>query len=165
VSESAREPVEEHAISTVLEATGESSGFIRSWELSLPEAERLWRRAGFTSEPRREPYAYIDRCGHLHLPYQAALKFAKAFAAAEPEPCNTYVREWEERLRAQGYVPGDAYAHGLLREWEPSFALVRYWMNQPINQSLEAELRGVSYIAEEAIRELEATGQEKTARR
>jgi hypothetical protein len=165
VSEEARDPVEEDAISNVLTATGEETGFQRSWTLPVAKAERLWRRAGLTGEPTREPYAYVDRHGLLHLPYLAALKFAKAFAAAEPEPCDTYMREWEERLRAEGYVPGDSYAHGLLREFEAGFALVRYWMNEPVNNSLETELQRVTYIAGEAIRELEAAGQEKTARR
>lgn len=165
VSEEARDPVEEDAISNVLTATGEETGFQRSWTLSVAKAERLWRRAGITGEPTREPYAYVDRHGMLHLPYPSALKFAKAFAGAEPEPCDTYMREWEERLRAEGYVPGDSYAHGLLREFEAGFALVRYWMNAPVNKSLETELQRVTYIAEEAIRQLEATGQEKAARR
>lgn len=164
-SEEARDPVEEEAISTVLTATGEEGGFIRSWTLDLPKAERLWRRAGLASDPRNEPYAYVDRHRMLHLPFLSALKFAKAFAAAEPEPCQTYIREWEEKLRIRGYQPGDTYAHDLLREWEPGFALVRYWMAQPVNKGLEDELHRVRHVAVEAIRLLEGCGEEKAARR
>ncbi len=164
-SDPARREVEERALSFVLTATGEEGGFSRTWTLDRDKAERLWARAGLKDPAEREPYSYVDRDGQLHVTYQTTMKFAKAFAAAEPEPCLLYIREWEERLRAEGYQPGNSYAHSLLREWEPGMALVRAWCSQPTSDLLEKELKRVRGIAMDAIDRLESAGHKQQARR
>jgi hypothetical protein len=40
------DPVVEHAISTVFEATLDETGFDRVWTVDPNRAHRLWRRAG-----------------------------------------------------------------------------------------------------------------------
>lgn len=159
----ARDFVEEEAISNVLTATGEESGFILTWRLDPVKARRLWDRAGLTGNPAREPYAFVDRHGVLCLPYMAALKFAKAFAAAEPETCQLYVREWEDKLRTEGYQPGRRYAHGTLRSFEPGFALVRAWSAKPMTDYLEEEVQRLRGVAWQAIAALRAAGQTRKA--
>ncbi|HUY49802.1 MAG TPA: hypothetical protein VMV92_29485 [Streptosporangiaceae bacterium] len=115
--------VVEEAISTVFEATGDETGFIRVWTVDPDRARRLWRRAGLTGEPDQDPLAYTDRRGQMNLPYETALRFARAFAAAEPEPCIHYIQEWEDRLRAEGYEPGQRSSHSFLRGLRPAHAL------------------------------------------
>jgi hypothetical protein len=100
------DPVVEDAISTVFEATGDETGFIRVWTVDPERAHRLWRRAGLDGSPDHHPLAYTDRRGQLNLPYETAFEFARAFAGAEPEPCIHYIQEWEDRLRSEGYEPG-----------------------------------------------------------
>lgn len=163
VSEEARERVEEEAISNVITATGEAGGFIRSLTLSQAQAERLWARAHLPGQPHQEPYAYVDRTGRLHLPYLSALRLAKAFAAAEPEPCLLYIRQWREELRAKGYVPGESFEHEILRDFEPGFALVESWTRQGLIEPLEAELVRVRGIADRAISALADAGQKRQA--
>jgi hypothetical protein len=108
------DPVVEDAISTVFEATSEESGFTRIWATDPERARRLWHRAGLPGSPDDHPLAYTDRCGQLNLPYETALEFAQAFARAEPEPCIQYLQEWEDRLRAEGYEPGQRHSHSFL---------------------------------------------------
>jgi hypothetical protein len=110
------DPVVEQAISTVFEATGDETGFIRVWSVGHQRAHRLWRRAGLDGAPDQHPLAYTDRHGQLHLPYETALQFAQAFAAAEPEACIHYMQEWEDRLRAEGYESGHRSSHTVLRQ-------------------------------------------------
>jgi hypothetical protein len=164
-SDESRTAVEEEAISHVLTATGEEGGFARTWSLSPEKARRLWQRAKLSDDPTQSAYAYIDRSGALHLSYDTALRFAQAFAAAEPEPCLLFIKEWEDRLRAEGYEPGNRYAHSLLREWAPSHALVRQWASQMDSDRLEEELERVRKVVDLAIRLLKETGAEAAARR
>lgn len=121
------DPVVEEAISTVFEATGDETGFTRIWSVNPERAGQLWRRAGLDGTPDQHPLAYTDRHGQLNLPYETALMFAQTFAAAEPEPCIHYIQEWEDRLRAEGYQPGQRHRHSALRDMLPAHALVREW--------------------------------------
>lgn len=163
VSREARDFVVEDAISSVLTATGEETGFQLVWRSDPAKVRRLWARAGLTDDPTHERYAFVDREGMLCLPYPAALRFAQAFAAVEPETCLLYVREWEERLRAEGYQPGHAYAHSALREFAPGFALIKDWASKPLAEYLEKELGRVRGIAEQAIEALRASGKARQA--
>jgi hypothetical protein len=86
------DPIVEEAISTVFEATGDETGFTRVWTIDPERAQRLWRRTGLDGPPDQHPLAYTDRRGQLNFPFETALQFAQAFAAAEPEPCIHYVQ-------------------------------------------------------------------------
>jgi hypothetical protein len=158
-----QDPVVEEAISAVFEATGDESGFIRVWIVSPERARRLWRRAGLPGMPDHDPLAYTDRHGQMNLPYETALEFARAFAAAEPEPCIHYIQEWEDRLRAEGYEPGQRYRHSFLRELRPAHALVREWTRAGDLALLGKENTRLRRLVSEAAGALRQAGHEQQA--
>ena len=159
------DPVVEEAISTVFEATGDETGFIRVWSVEPQRAQRLWRRAGLPGRPDSHPFAYTDRHGQLNLPWETALQFAQAFAAAEPESCIHYIQEWEDRLRAEGYQPGNRLSHTLLRQMKPAHALVREWTHHGELELLRAENARLRQLLEQALGTLRRAGDEQSANR
>ena len=152
------DPVVEEAISTVFEATGEESGFVRVWTVTPERARRLWQRAALPGPPDHHRLAYTDRHGQMNLPYETALEFARAFAATEPEPCIHYIAEWEDRLRAEGYEPGQRYQHRFLRGLRPAHALVRQWARAGELDLLEAENTRLRRLVREAAAALRDAG-------
>ena len=159
------DPVVEEAISTVFEATGDETGFIRVWSVERERAQRLWRRAGLEGSPDQHPLAYTDRGGRLHLPYETAFQFAQAFAAAEPEPCIHYIQEWEDRLRAEGYEPGRRVSHHVLRSIRPAHALVREWAHAGELGLLREENQRLRQVLGQALEALRRAGDERSATR
>lgn len=155
----------EEAISTVFEATGDETGFIRIWTVASVRAHRLWRRAGLDGVPDHHPLAYTDRHGQLNLPYETALEFTQAFAAAEPEPCLHYIQEWEDRLRAEGYEPGNRSRHSILREMRPAHALIREWAQAGELELLREENIRLRQLLEQALGALRQAGDERSANR
>jgi hypothetical protein len=164
-SESTRDRVEEEAISAILTATGEETGFIRTWSLPPDRANRLWNRAGLTDDPVQAAHSYLDRFGVLHLSYETSLRFAQAFAAREPEPCLLYIEEWENRLRAEGYEPGNRHAHAVLREFAPAHALIRQWAASSDVERLQKEVERLHAVVGLAVQQLEAVGADAAAKR
>jgi hypothetical protein len=100
----------------------------------------MWVRAGLGGDPLEEPHAFIDRKGVAHLTYRTALKWAQAFAMAEPQTVGLYLTDWEERLKAEGWQPGQREAHSLLRQQGPAYALVRSWCGEADREQLRVEL-------------------------
>lgn len=108
--------VTEDAISAVMTASGEYGGFARRWSTDPAPAQRFWDRAGLAGTPLDDhPSNYQDRQGQWHLAFATVLKASRAFAAAEPDMVDLYLRGWEERLRAEGFEPGGRHNHDLLR--------------------------------------------------
>jgi hypothetical protein len=159
------DPVVEHAISTVFEATGEETGFDRVWTVDPSRAHRLWHRVGLDGSPDQHPLAYTDRRGQLHLPNETALEFAQAFAAAEPEPCIHYIQEQEDQLRAEGYEPGNRFSHSWLRGRRPAHALVREWTQAGELGLLEDENQRLRQLLGQALQALRRAGDEQSANR
>lgn len=159
------DPVVEEAISTVFEATGEETGFIRVWTVEPRRAQRLWHRAGLEGSPDQHPLAHTDRRGQLHLPFETAFQFAKAFAAAEPEPCIHYLQESEDRLRAEGYEPGRRVSHRVLRNLRPAHALVREWTHAGELGLLREENQRLRQVLGQALEALRRAGDEQSANR
>jgi hypothetical protein len=159
------DPVVEEAISAVFEATGDENSFVRVWTVSPERARRLWRRAGLPGMPDHHPLAHTDSRGQMNLPYETALEFARAFAAAEPEPCIHYIQEWEDRLRAEGYEPGQRYRHSFLRELRPAHALVREWTRAGDLGLLREENTRLRRLLTEGITTLRQAGHEQQATR
>jgi hypothetical protein len=162
-SDEAFDRVVENAISHVLTATGEEGGFIRAWTLPPDKADRLWQRAQLRDDPRHEPLAFIDRFGELHLGYRSALRFAKAFAAAEPEPCVHLIERWEQELRAEGYLPGASWHHEFLREERPAYALVRQWAGTGVIETLKGEIERLQRLVSQAEGWLRSAGDPRHA--
>ena len=92
--------VVEDAISDVMSASGEYTGFVRPWTTEPAAAERYWARAGLEGSPLDDHRAnFVDRHGMWHLSFATAQKAAEPFASAEPELVDLFIRGWEERLR------------------------------------------------------------------
>jgi hypothetical protein len=73
--------------SAVLESTGEPGAYAGEaiTAMSEPELQRILDHAGLATAPTDlHPLAYRDRHGYVHLPLDAAVALAKAFAAANP---------------------------------------------------------------------------------
>jgi hypothetical protein len=89
----------------------------------------------------------------------------QAFAAAEPDLVDLYLRGWEDRLRAEGFEPGNRHSHELLRNWAPAHALARFWCAEPQRTAAEREVERLQRLVREAVRLLEAAGDDRGARR
>jgi hypothetical protein len=74
-------------------------------------------------------------------------------------------RTWEDRLRAEGFEPGNRHAHDLLQEWAPAHALARHWCSEPQRSAAEQEIHRLQSLVQEAVRLLQAAGDDRGARR
>lgn len=158
--------ITEDAISEVMTASGEYGGFSRRWSSDPASAQRFWGRAGLEGSPLDDHSAnFEDRHGQWHLTFSTALKASQAFAAAEPDMVDLYVRGWEERLRAEGFEPGGRHNHDLLREWAPRHALARSWTQRPLGQAAEEEVKRLRSLVRTAAQFLREVGAEDKARR
>lgn len=156
--------VTEEAISTVMEASGESTGFQRLWPDDPVTAQRYWDRSGLTGTPLEyDPVNYRDRHGTWVLSYATALKAAQSFAAAEPELVDLYLRGIEEELKAEGFEPGRRFSHELLCRWSPSHALVRAWSQEPRGTAAENEITRLRAVVSQAVRFLREAGEARKA--
>lgn len=153
------------AVSHVLTATGEEGGFLRRWTLSPEKARRLWVRGEIEEPPEAHPLAFVDRHGMLHLPYEMTVRFAQAFAAAEPDAVMLYLRGWEERLEAEGWQPGSSSAHEFLRQSRPSHALTRQWAGSGEVDVLTKEVERLRRVVRAAVEVMRRDGLEADADR
>jgi hypothetical protein len=161
----AYDKVVDDAIDIVLTATGEESGFLRAWVLDWPKARRLWDRAGLADPPDHDPLSFTDRQGQLHVSYSDTLRFAQAFAAAEPDVVARYVRGREEELEARGWNPGDRWAHDYLRTSRPANALALRWAKQGQVEVLQKEADRLRVLVHQASVALRRAGAVDEARR
>ena len=97
-------------------------------EMPLEAARRVLMRTALDWEPLSlDPLAFVDRFGKLHIPFQAALKLAQAFAAAEPDTVrlsvNAEVLHWELKCR-----DGEEYTTvELVQKWKAGWTLANKW--------------------------------------
>ena len=75
-------------------------------QIWLEQAFRIKQRFGFESLHSLHPAAFVDREGHLNLPFRTAEDLAKKMAEKEPEPVLLPLQQDEEELLAGGYQPG-----------------------------------------------------------
>jgi hypothetical protein len=87
--------------------------------------ERVKARAGLVSVPKF-PYAYTDRAGTIHLPFDQAVEIARRLCAAEPD---TFLinAETTESKSSRDVRHGEDHLASLLNEHGASFALIRQW--------------------------------------
>ncbi len=158
------------AACTVLASSGEpSAGVGEMGYLSMPEDElqRIADRAGI-EQPLTQLHllAFRDRGHHVHLPFEASVALARAFAAAEPEAVLMSIEEHEEQLRSGGYNPGDRYLHGLLLKYQPAYALARRWAGlEREGAMLQKEIARLRALVTQAAYKLQTSGQEREGRR
>jgi hypothetical protein len=158
------------AASEVLGASGERAAALgHNGYLLMPEDElqRIMKRAGMSGRPQDlHRLGFRDRVGNVHLPFQASVTLAQAFAAAEPETVLIDIDDCGERLRAGGYAPGDRYQHQQLRNYQPAFAVARQWAGlEHQTEILRKEIGRLRGLVSQAAHELRRVGQDQKARR
>jgi hypothetical protein len=156
------------AASAVLESTGESGGWAEAGGTCMDEDElqRILDRAGVETAPLDlHPVAYRDRYGHVHLPLQATVALAKAFAAAEPQTVTSYIDDQEDEYRLRGNQPGERFWHDHVREKAPGFALARQWAGLAQEADLlRKEISRLRMLVSRAAYDLKDAGKEHKSR-
>lgn len=157
------------AASAVLESTGEPgayAGETTTW-MREDELQRILDRAGVQTPPADlHPFAYRDRHANIHLPLDAVVALARAFAAAEPQTVIGYLTDREEELRLKGNLPGERWYHEYLRELSPGFALARQWAGlEQESEMLRKEIARLRGLLSGAAYDLKSAGQERKASR
>jgi hypothetical protein len=156
------------ATSAVLASTGEP-GAAAAAVTAMDEGEwqRIFDRAGIDGSPLDvHPLAYRDRYGMVHMPLEAAIGVAKAFAASEPGAVTMYLDDREEEYRLRGSQPGDRFFHDYLRELSPGFALARRWAGlEQEADALREEIARLRVLLNRAAYDLRDAGKDQQARR
>jgi hypothetical protein len=153
----------------VLASTGEPGAYVGGPTTAMREEElqRILDRAGVETPPiDLHLLAYRDRDGYVHLPLDAMVGLAKAFAAAEPQTVVGYLDDEEEELRLKGNQPGERWYHQYLRELSPGFALARQWAGlEQEAELLRKEIARLRTLVSGAAYDLKSAGQERKANR
>lgn len=150
------------ASEAVLTSTGEPGA---GWDRA--ELQRILDRAGIEQSPEElHPLAYCDRRGEAHLPLEARIAVAQAFAAAEPQTVVAYLDDVEEEWRLKGNQPGERFSHDYLRQHLPGFALARQWAGlEQEAEMLRKEIARLRGLVSSAASDLKASGQRRKSER
>ena len=157
----------DNAVCEIFESTGEKD--ISCWRGELtgrPEAiDRIRVRAGI--EPgKNSPYAYVDRQGSLHLPFDEALVLARRFCAAEPATVLAEAEGTERKWASEASRPGEEHLVSLLNEYRASWALIRQWAGQDAAVAQrEGEIQKLERLVWDAIYALQKAGLDSEAAR
>jgi hypothetical protein len=153
-----------NALYGVFESVGDDVSFYRGILRGSPQAiDRVKTRAGMDLA-KISPYAYIDRQGTLHLPFDDAFELARKFCAAEPAAVlvsvETTEREWAQQARQRG----EEYIVPLLNEYRASWALIRQWAGHDAAVAQrEAEIGRLERLVWDAVYTLQKAGLDKEA--
>ncbi len=102
----------------------------------------------------------------MHLPLEATVELARAFAAAEPATVVGYLDDQEEEMRLRGNRPGERWWHSHLREKAPGFAIARQWAElEREAQMLRQEIARLRSLVARAAYDLEQAETERKAQR
>ena len=157
------------AANAVFESTGERGAYVAESGTAMDERElqRILDRAGVDIAPDQlHLLAYRDRHGQVHLPLDAAVTLAQAFAAAEPQTVVGYLDDQEQEMRIKGNQPGDRWYHQYLREMSPGFALARHWAGlEQEAEMLRKEIARLRTLVSAAAYDLKAAGHERKGSR
>lgn len=165
-------PIVWEAIRFVIEAMGDS--YVHPWDdvgtarltVASKETTRIEERFDLESLHDIHLAAFVDRQGHLNLPFPAAEQVAKAMAEKEPQSVLLYIQREEEELLASGYEPGHRSAHEVLRQWQPAFALARQWAGlRSEAELLTKEVERLRRVVEIGVQLLKESGAESEAKR
>jgi hypothetical protein len=155
-----------HALYEVFESVGESGvSFYKGVLRCSPQAiERIRTRA--MMKTGQSPYAYTDRQGTIHLPFEEALELAKSFCAVEPAAVLAGVEATERKWAREARTPGDEYMVPLLNEYRASWALIRQWTgHDPAIAQREEEIQVLERLVWDAIYALQKAGLDSEAAR
>jgi hypothetical protein len=157
------DPAIDSAMHTVLKATGESTGALRSWYEPIPVLQRLWSRAGLEGVPWSHELAYKGG-GYGHLPWDVLLEFCLAFCTREPALVLAVVEERRLEFEARARMPGDRIYYTLLRDYGPGDALIRQWCGAEQERELmRKEEQRLRQELQRAVGLVRAAGDEKGA--
>lgn len=154
------------AVQQVLESTGEDPDFSRGVLSILPESlERIKSRAGSTTHG--EPiYAYRDRLGIIHWPFEACVELARKFCAAEPSTVLVGIEATEHEWSSRATRPGEDYMVSLLNKCRASWALIRQWTgHDPAIAEREAHIERLERLVWDAVYALQKAGLDREAAR
>ena len=146
------------ALYEVYDNVGEGLSFYRGVLTGRAEAIARFRARIRDQVEAESPYAYQDRNGEWHLPYDSALSMAMKFCAVEPAgvllDVETTERKWELEARH-----GADHLVGLLNEYRASWALIRQWAGHDAAiAQREAEIQRLERLVWDAIYALQKGG-------
>jgi hypothetical protein len=99
----------------------------------------------------------------VHLPLEATVALARAFAAAEPRTVVAYLDDQEEEMRLRG---NERWWHSYLRERAPGFAIARQWSGlEQESEMLRKEIARLRSLVSRAAHDLEQAGAQRKAQR
>lgn len=155
------------ALYEVFESVGERRvSFYKGVLRCSPEAIDRVRTRAKIKTGRSSPYAYTDRQGTLHLPFDEALELAQSFCAAEPAAVLAAVEAAERKWAREARTPGDEHIVPLLNDFRASWALIRQWTgHDPAIAQREAEIQMLERLVWDAIYTLQKTGADSEAAR
>jgi hypothetical protein len=155
------------ALYDVFESLGEKDvSFYKGDVLCTPEAiERVRIRTKMEfDEP--SPYAYTDRRGIIHLPFEEALAIAKKFCAVEPDAVLASIEATERNFAREIRTPGTEHTVSLLNNFQASAAVIRQWTgHDPAIAQRERQIQMLERLVWDAIYALQKAGQDKEAAR
>ncbi len=152
------------AVEQVFESVGEEMSVWQGCLSGSPEAiDRVRARAGI--EPgKNSPYAYVDRQGKLHLPFDEAVQIARKFCAKEPQAVLVGVEATERKWAEEARRPGDDYIIPLLNEYRASWAIIRQWTgHDPAVAAREEHIQKLERLVWDAIYALQKAGADSEA--
>jgi hypothetical protein len=118
------------------------------------------------TEELKSIFAYVDRAGTLHIPYDEALDLARAFCAAEPSSPLLTVESLEREWSSKASQPGREYMVGLLNEARASNALIRQWCGMDVAVAQrQAEIQKLERLVWDAVYALQKAGLDSEAAR
>jgi hypothetical protein len=80
-------------------------GFLKTWTTDQASAERFWSRARLKTHAWTTTESTSSTEIDAGISFATATRASQAFAAAEPDLVELYLRGWEERLRAECFEP------------------------------------------------------------
>ena len=114
----------------------------------------------------RSVYAYVDRHGHDHLPFDEALELGRAFCAVEPSTVLTSVESTERQWSEKASRPDGDYIVSLLNEYRALWAIIRQWTgHDPAIAAREEHIKRLERLVWDAIYALQKAGLDSEAHR
>lgn len=126
---------------------------------------RIRTRAGLPAETT-SAYAYTDRSGMMHLPFDEAIEIARRFCAAEPAVILASIEATEQEWARDAARPGEKHMVSLLNEYRASWALLRQWAGQDAAIARrDTEIQRLERLVWDAVYALQKAGLDKESAR
>ena len=158
-------PVDQ-ALYQVFENVGDDVSYYRGVLTSKPEPlARVKTRAGMPVD-KSSPYAYTDRAGTIHIPFDEAVEIARRFCAAEPAVILASIEATEQDWAREAALPGEKHMVSLLNEFRASWALLRQWAGQDAAIARrDTEIQRLERLVWDAVYALQKAGLDKESAR